>query len=228
MTAELPLLHAADRALAKRVAKGDEDAFRDFFEGYYPKVFRFSARRMNDADAEEVTQQVFLAALKGLGQYRGEASLFTWLCQIARFEISARYRQAQRQPVTVAIEDDIELQADLESMFESPSQAPESMAMTEQLQSIVEVILDHLPADYGSILEWKYMEGYSVDEIARRLNTTVTAVQSKLARARDSFRSQYAAAGERLAQLGVTGVGGSGVGGSDVGGGSIENGNKHE
>ena len=217
MSAELHLLHASDRALAKRVAKGDEDAFRDFFEAYYPKVFRFSARRMNEADAEEVTQQVFLVALTALAKYRGEASLFTWLCQIARFEISARYRQAQRQPVTVAIEDDIELQSDLESMFESPSQAPESMAMTEQLQSIVEVILDHLPADYGNILEWKYMEGYSVDEIAKRLNTSVTAVQSKLARARDSFRGQYAAAGARLAQLGVTG-----------GGESIEHGNEHE
>ncbi len=221
MTGELHLLHAADRALARRVAKGDEDAFRDFFEAYYPKVFRFSARRMSDADAEEVTQQVFLAALKGLAKYRGEASLFTWLCQIARFEISARYRQAQRQPVTVAIEDDIEMQSDLESMFESPSQAPESLAMTDQLQAIVEVILDHLPSDYGNILEWKYMEGYSVEEIAKRLNTSVTAVQSRLARARESFRSQYVAAGARLTQLAVTPNGVSG-------GGSIEDGKRHE
>ena len=217
MTAELHQLHAADRALARQVVRGDEAAFRVFFETYYPKVFRFSARRMNEADAEEVSQQVFLAAIKGLANYRGEASLFTWLCQIARFEISARYRQAQRQPVTVVIEDDIELQADLESMFESPSQAPESLAMTAQLQGMVEVILDHLPADYGNILEWKYMEGYSVEEIAKRLNVTVTAVQSKLARARESFRSQYAAAGARLAQIEVSG-----------GTGSTQQGNRHE
>jgi RNA polymerase sigma-70 factor, ECF subfamily len=73
---------------------------------------------------------------------------------------------------------------------------------------MVEIILDHLPADYGRILEWKYMEGFSVDEIAERLGVSMTSVQSRLARARDAFRAQYAAASARIVEM--TGVGGGG------------------
>lgn len=194
-------LHAADRQLARQVARGSEAAFNRFFELYYPRVFRFCLRRINEQDAEEVAQQVFLQALRAVGKYRGEASLFTWLCQIARFEISARFRREERRPATVSIDDDLEFRADLESLFEEPEHAPESLAMTGQAQALVELVLDHLPSDYGRILELKYMEGCSVDEIVARLGGSFASVQSKLARARGAFREQYA-----LAQASMPGV----------------------
>lgn len=195
------LLHAADRTLARRVAKGDEAAFRDFFTEYYPKVFRFSARRMAEDEAEEVAQQVFMEAIRAISGYRGEASLFTWLCQIARFQIAAYYRRRERTVPTVAIEDEVEFRAELESFVEAEERAPEFLAIAGQAQELVEVILDHLPSDYGRILEWKYMEGLSVEEIARRLGVTLVSVQSKLARARDAFRAQYNASALRLREI---------------------------
>jgi RNA polymerase sigma-70 factor (ECF subfamily) len=159
---------------------------------------------MAEDEAEEVAQQVFMHAIKAIAGYRGEASLFTWLCQIARFEISAFYRKRERRVPTVAIEDELELQSDLESFIEADELAPESTAIRDQAQAIVEIILDHLPADYGRILEWKYLEGYSVEEIASRLGVSLVSVQSKLARARDAFRVQYASATTRIRELAGT------------------------
>ena len=71
---------------------------------------------------------------------------------------------------------------------------------------MVQLILDHLPGDYGRVLELKYMEGYSVDEIAAQLSTTPIAIQSMLARARGAFRKQYAAVADEIADM-VSGPG---------------------
>ena len=191
-------MHDPDKDLQRGMAAGRDEAFRQFFDRYFPRVYRFCSRRLDEDAAEEVTQTVMINAVRNIATYRGEASLFTWLCQIARHEVSAHYRRQQRRRDVVLIDDNEAVRAELESLSADPDLTPQGMADRRQAQEVVQLILDHLPGDYGRILEWKYMEGYSIDEIAGRLATTPVAVQSMLARARGAFRQQYAAVSDEV------------------------------
>ena len=186
-------MHEADRELAARLSRGQDAAFRDFCDDYFPKLYRFCLKRVSKEDAEEVTQNVLMNAINSIGSYRGEASLYTWLCQIARNEISAVYRRERRQRTLFVASDlsEEEIAERRDGQAEDPQQAPEQLATSAEHERLIHGLLDQLPGDYGRVLEWKYVLGLSVEEIAERLGTTPTAVQSALARARDAFRRAY-------------------------------------
>ena len=78
--------HSSDFATAQRILKGDERAFRDLFDRYFPRLYRFALARLDgDHDlASEVVQQTICKGLERLDTYRGEAALYTWFCQICR------------------------------------------------------------------------------------------------------------------------------------------------
>jgi RNA polymerase sigma-70 factor (ECF subfamily) len=186
-------MHEDDRALVRSLRRGGDEAFRAFFDEYFPRLYRFCVRRLDDADAEEATQAALIAAVRRIETWRGEASLFTWLCQIARHEISAHLRRERRHRDVVRLDDGPEVRAELESLGADPELGTDAGSGRIEGQEVVQLILDHLPAGYGRVLEWKYMLELSVEEIAERLGTTPTAIQSMLARARRAFRRQYEA-----------------------------------
>src|SRR6187402_3132791 len=84
-----------DRELVGRLLRGERAAFDEFFNEYYPKLYRFVKRRMpsDSAGCEDVAQATLCRALESLRGYRGEAALMTWLCTICRRELSARWRE---------------------------------------------------------------------------------------------------------------------------------------
>lgn len=195
-----------DKKLARKIARGDEAAFRQFFDHYYPRIYRFCARRLDEAAAQDAAQTVMIQAVRKIDTYRGEAALLTWLTQIARNAIKAEYRSNTRHSQVVAIEDSETIRAEVESLAADPLLNPETIAHQQQRQQMVQLILDHLPGKYGLVLEWKYVEGLSVEEIAERLETTAIATQSMLARARRSFKEQYDALAIEVRQILDTGV----------------------
>jgi hypothetical protein len=73
-----------DKTLTRRLLAGDEPAFEEFFNDYFPRLFRFALPRVGgDEDAaEEATQAALVKAMEKLHTFRGEAALFTWLCAI--------------------------------------------------------------------------------------------------------------------------------------------------
>ncbi len=172
---------------------GDERAFDEFFDGHFPGLYRFALVRLNrDEDAaEDVAQATICKAMTKLDTYRGEAALFTWLCTFCRHEISAYYRRHQisARPLDL-IEDTPEVRAALESMggmFDGPEKAFDRA----EVGRLVQVALDQLPSHYGNALEWKYLEGLPVKEIASRLGLSPKAAESLLTRARDTFRDGF-------------------------------------
>jgi RNA polymerase sigma-70 factor (ECF subfamily) len=171
--------------------EGDERAFNAFFEAYFARIYRFALPRLNgDVEAaREVVQATLSKAMRKLPHYRGEASIFTWLCQICR-RTAVDYLRANRRHADriVLIDDQPQLRAAIEAL-----EAPEEFDLLKscgrsELGRLVQTVLDRLPARYADALEWKYVEGLSVDEIAERLGIGQIAVQSMLARARTSFR----------------------------------------
>lgn len=184
-----------DRFLAARMVRGDEVAFGEFFEIHFAALFRFAMPRVgNDASAaEEVVQAALCRAVRKLGSYRGEAALLTWLCTFCRHEISAYFDKQSRVPPMVELLDDVpEVRAALESL--GAADRPEAALRRNETSRIVQIVLDSLPGHYGDSLEWKYIDGLSVAEIAERLGVGVKAAESTLTRARAAFRDAFTAA----------------------------------
>jgi len=192
-------VHKEDKQLAKQLIAGKEEAFNTFFSLYYARVFRFCQRRANETDAEDIALETLRHALRRIETYRGEASLLTWLYQVARSQVSAHYKREQKHQHLVLIEDNEQVQAEVEAMAIDVDNTPEALRDSEQRMHLVHFMLDSLPSNYGKILEWKYVEGFSVDEIAQRLESTPTAIQSMLARARSAFKKAYAEIAQQLA-----------------------------
>lgn len=187
-------MSASDRLLVRRLIAGDESAFEEFFAGNFPNLFRFAAARMGgDEDAaEEVAQSTLTRAVSKLATYRGEAALFTWLCTFCRHEISAHYRRLRRRPPAVElVEGRPEVAGALESLWASLGEGPDDALRRKEVARLVHVVLDRLPARYADALEWKYVDGSRVEEIAARLGVTAKAAESLLTRARVAFRDGF-------------------------------------
>lgn len=180
----------SDPQLIRRMLAGDERAFEAFFNGYFPRLYRFALPRLNgDVDAaRDIVQATLGKAIRKLDSFRGESGLFTWVCQICRNEIVDYIRAERRMRHVVLIDDQPELRAAVESI-----EAPEEFDLVRsygraESARLVRVVLDRLPSGYGDALEWKYIEGESVETIGERLGIGTTAAQSLLARARRAFR----------------------------------------
>jgi RNA polymerase sigma-70 factor (ECF subfamily) len=188
------LVHV-DRALARRILGGDEAAFRELFDRYFPRLYRFALARVGgDAQAaQDVVQQTFCNAIERLDSYRGEAALYTWFCQICRNVVADHFRRNGRGTARVVLlEDQPNARAILESLAAPAADEPDTGVLREQVHRIVEATLDALPGRYGDALEWKYIDGLSVQEIADRLRLGPKAAESLLTRARESFREAIA------------------------------------
>jgi RNA polymerase sigma-70 factor (ECF subfamily) len=187
-----------DRQLVSRMLAGDQRAFDEFFNGYFDRLYRFALVRLgHDSDAaEDVVQQTLCNAVEKLKYFRGEAALFTWLCQICRNAIVDMFRaKGTPRGETVPFEESEEVRAALESLSSMAMDDPQQSLMNDQVRRIVQVVLDYLPRRYGDVLEWKYMQGLSVKEIAARLGVAPKAAESMLNRARNAFRDGFAAVG---------------------------------
>lgn len=180
----------SDRLLVARMIRGEEEAFTAFFDAHFPPLYRFALRRLGgSADlAEEIVQKTLYAAIDRIASWRGEARLSTWLCAICRNEIAAHFRRRSNRFASVELEEDVpEIRAALESM-RGEVDGPESVAMRREIVDLVHAALDGLPQRYALALEWMYLDGTSMKEIAARLGATPKAVESLLTRARAALR----------------------------------------
>jgi RNA polymerase sigma-70 factor (ECF subfamily) len=181
----------ADRSLVAAMRNGDAAAFRMFFDTYFPRVYRFALHRLGgDVEAgKEVVQSTLIKAMRSLAGFRGEAALFSWLCQICRHQIVDYLRIHKRHADhIVLIDDNAQLRGALESIKAPAADEPLHAYEASQTRRLVQFVLDRLPSRYGDVLEWKYVEGRGVAEIGELMGIGHTAAQSVLARARTAFR----------------------------------------
>jgi RNA polymerase sigma-70 factor (ECF subfamily) len=186
-------LDQTDRELVRRMLSADERAFETFFDDVFPRLFRFAVSRLGNADsAEEVAQATLVLAVRKLETWRGEAALLTWVCTLCRHEITAFRRRSGQDPLAVVGEDDPQVRASLESLPAAIFDAPDARFESAERTRLVHLTLDWLPAHYADIIEWKYLEGLTVAEIADRLRTSEKTIESRLTRAREAFRDGFA------------------------------------
>ena len=187
-----------EKELVRRIAAGDDEAFEMFSERYIPGLYRFAAARLAGEGqlARDIVQTTLCKVMAKLGSYRGDGPLFGWLCACCRNEIAMHFR-AQGKAVELSLEDDAVPPAALAA---PTTDRPDEILVTFERTELVHLTLDLLPPRYAQALEWKYAEGFSMREIARRLQLTEKAVESLLTRARAAFRQRYEALEETGSQ----------------------------
>jgi RNA polymerase sigma-70 factor (ECF subfamily) len=184
------LIFLEDIKLANKISSHSESDFNHFFELYFPRLYRFTIVRI-DGDEEltkEIVQETLISAIKNIKQYRGEAALFSWLCQINRNHINQYFRKNKLLKITSNITDSPNIREVFDNIQDVINHYPDKIYENDKLRDIITSTLDNLPNGYGDILEWKYLDKLSVVQIAEKLDTSEISIQSKLARARKSFK----------------------------------------
>lgn len=187
-------IYLDDKRFVKQLLEGDERAFDRFFEENFARLYRFALVRLSDDPeaAREVAQAALTRAVRKLSSYRGESALFTWLCAICRNETSDWLRRHVRYRQHVVLTEDLpEVRAAVDSYQAPVDDGPDASYERTERVRLIQVALDRLPARYGDVLEWKYVEGRSISEISTRLKISREATQSLLARAKRAFREVY-------------------------------------
>ena len=155
----------------------------------------YIARRMmpHTADIADVVQETFLAAAEGVSSYDSErGTLLNWLTGIAQRHIATYYRARRRQDRACQVAERLGAKSQqVIRWLGSGEPAPPAQLDRKELAALIRTALSRIRAEYEQLLEWKYLDGDKVEQIAARLNMSETAVRSKLARARRAFRCVF-------------------------------------
>lgn len=176
--------------LVKRMLSGDVGAFETFSDHYIPAIHRFASSKLIGRRelALEISQQTVCKVMAKLGTWRGEGPLTAWLFACVRNEIAMHFRGAENRPRELGLDDDGVPMAAIAAPARSQ---PDQQLLTAETAERVHIVLDILDSRYASAIEWKYVEGLPVREIARRLSLSEKAAESLLTRARCAFRMEY-------------------------------------
>jgi RNA polymerase sigma-70 factor (ECF subfamily) len=180
--------------LIQQVCQGRPDLFYSLIEPYERTVFAIAYSVLNNAaDAEEVAQEAFLKALKGLPSFRGEAKFSTWLVQIALNEARARLRQnrshlLQSLDEGSGTQDSEYMPMDLADWREIPSEALER----KELRQRIEETLETLRPIYREVLVLRDIQHLSIAETSQVLGISEDLVRTRLRRARLQMREALA------------------------------------
>jgi RNA polymerase sigma factor (sigma-70 family) len=111
------------------------------------------------------------------------------MCQISRSLIYAHYlKDKRRNKILSPLADKTEVRNILDNIAMNENQQPENISAKHEIRDLITEVMDNLPSNYGDLLEWKYVEQLSVNEIAEKLKTNHVSVQSSLSRARKAFK----------------------------------------
>ena len=138
-----------DADLVRRMLAGEERAFNTFFETFFPRVYRFALPRLGGQPeaAREVVQATLIKAMRSLSGYRGDAALFSWICQICRHQIVDHLRADRRHSKhVVLLEDSPEIRAALEAIEAPLEDEPAHRYGSEETRRLVRSVLDRLPS----------------------------------------------------------------------------------
>jgi len=179
-----------DALLVRQHLAGDPKAFEQLFRRYQTPIFNLVTRMVRGEDAYDLTQDVFLKALRSLKSFRGDAKFSTWLFTIARHTCLNHIRHKN-----VITEESVE-----EQQEDRPGGGSELMdhdmnvarlCETRELQRVVDEVLATLPPEGRLLLILRDFEQLSYDEISHVTELSIVNVKSKIHRARLAFKKRF-------------------------------------
>jgi RNA polymerase sigma-70 factor (ECF subfamily) len=178
-------MEAWELELVARAQKGDRKAFTRLVIEHQNRVFSYLYRMLGNAyEAEEVAQEVFIAAFRFISGFRGEGSLCTWLLRIASnmYKNRIRYNVRRKRSQESCIDDKVE-QPDYRPIGERPDN-PEALVATQQMEVALHEAISRLPEDFREVLVLRDIELLSYEQIQELTGLAEGTVKSRIHRAR--------------------------------------------
>jgi RNA polymerase sigma-70 factor (ECF subfamily) len=185
-------LNSEEKDLLKRLKEGDRAAFARLVEEYSPRIYGQALRMMQDpAEAEEILQETFLQVVRHIESFRGQSQLGTWLYRIATNQALMRLRRRRLASLPL----DEAGQDGLETALPSAdgSKRPEAELLDQEAREEMERAIAELPDSLRVVFLMRDVEGLSTAETAEALDLSISAVKSRLLRARMKLRNELSA-----------------------------------
>lgn len=176
--------------LVVRARGGDPDAFRIIMQRANQRLFRVARAVLRDEiEAEDALQDAYVRAFLGLGRFRGEADIVTWLTRIVLNEARSRLRRRRPSESLDVVERTQGATGEIILFPGAPVDAgPESDAARSQIRALIEQAVDDLPPGYRMVFIMRDIEECSTEETASSLGLKPETVKTRLHRARRMLR----------------------------------------
>ncbi len=166
----------SDELLIRQFKEGDSAAFNELYQRHLGHIYRRVRFVVPEADVEDVTQEVFLAALRSLPSFRGDAQFSTWLRALANNKVAEYYRKRGRkqEPPEVPLSERL------------PDRTPTAAGTEERI--VLKKALREMPAQYQEVILLRFAEGLPFNEIANVTGQSLEATKSLFRRAMSALR----------------------------------------
>lgn len=176
-----------DAELVRRVQNGDMEAFNLLVSKYQHKILNLIGRYVHEpAAAQDVAQEAFIKAYRGLGNFRGESAFYTWLYRIAintaKNHLVAESRRSPEYEVNAEDGERLDGESGLKEYA-----TPEGELLSEEIRLRVFNAIESLPEDLRTAITLRELEGMSYEEIAQVMECPIGTVRSRIFRARESI-----------------------------------------
>ena len=188
-----------DVLLVERLRGGDVAALDILMERHSNRVYRLAREiTRNEADAQEVVQDVFLSVYRKIHTFEGRAALTSWLYRVTTNAALAK-RRGRRADHEISLESDLPTflpdghrAGDPAYLNADWSKTPEAEILSQETREILRRAIDNLPDQYRVVLVLRDVEGLSNEEIAAIVGDSISAVKSRIHRARMVLRERLA------------------------------------
>ena len=192
-SATLEAVHkgSSDVEIAQRIAAGDSDELRLLMRRHNQTLYR-TARSIlkDDAEAEDAVQEAYLLAYRGMGGFRGDAKLSTWLVRIVANEAIGRLRKRSRRGEVIRVNDESEQSGDAAyvNTGDASPERPEHIALRMETRRLLEAKIDQLPDAFRTVFVLRAIEEMTVEETAEALDIPQATVRTRFFRAKSLLR----------------------------------------
>jgi RNA polymerase sigma-70 factor (ECF subfamily) len=177
-----------DKRLINQALAGDRQAFSEIVERYKHKIYQLAYRMLgNRLEAEDVGQETFLRVFANLSRYDQSHKFSTWIYRIATNLCIDRLR---KRKLTYSLDQEVAGTEglDLYSQIPDEQKTPEAEVITIELQQEVQQAMDQLPIQYKSIMNLRYIEDLSLQEISELVDLPVSTIKTRIHRGREALR----------------------------------------
>lgn len=187
---ELPILSSEkptaqlEQQLIDGCVQGDASALRALYENHKIPVYRVTARMLdNEADREDVVQEIFLQIFRSVHKFKAHSTLKTWIHRIA---LNVIFQHLRKKKHRIALQF-TDTPPEDKMMFDNAPPSPEESAMSHEKRAVVQQALSTLAPKKRAVLILHDFEGIKAKEIAKIVGTSVMTVRTRLFYARDTF-----------------------------------------
>ena len=185
-------LRDESRMIASILA-GDAQLFHELIRPYERRVYAMALSFLrNEADAEDVAQEAFLKAFRGLASFRGDAKFGTWLVSITLNEARSRIRRRDAVKMESLDEPEDDQGHSSPALLRDWKEIPSEALERKEVRSLLQKAITSLPQIYREVFQLRDIEELSVNEAAQALGITVSSVKVRLHRARMMLQKNLA------------------------------------